>query len=133
MTAPTPYLLLPGTARAALDFYAEVFGGSAQAHTLAELGSSDGPGDAVGHGYLTGGPVSLFVADAVGEQRPFRSDGLLMSLLGTSEPDTLRAWFAALAEGGRVVEPLEARPWGDTDGQVVDRFGVPWLIGFQGV
>ncbi|WP_296605455.1 VOC family protein [Nocardioides sp.] len=132
MTAPTPYLLLPGTARAALDFYAGVFGGEAVTHTLAEFGRSDGPPDAVAHGWLRGGPVDLFASDAAEDQRPFRSDGLLMSLLGTAGPETLRGWFAALAEGGRVVEPLETRPWGDTDGQVVDRFGVPWLIGFQG-
>lgn len=132
MTAPTPYLLLPGTARAALDFYAGVFGGEVIANTLAEFGRTDGPGDAIAHGMLRGGGVDLFASDATDEQAPFRSEGLLMSLLGTAEPDTLRGWFAALAEDGRVVEPLEARPWGDTDGQVVDRFGVPWLIGFQG-
>ena len=32
----------------------------------------------------------------------------------------------------RVVADLERRPWGASDGQVVDRFGVHWLIGFEG-
>jgi PhnB protein len=43
----------------------------------------------------------------------------------------LRGWFARLSEGGSVVEALEERPWGASDGQVVDRFGVHWLIGFE--
>ncbi|MDM7856417.1 VOC family protein [Cellulomonas alba] len=130
MTPPSPYLHLPGTAREALAFYARVFGGRAQVHTLAELGRTDGPADAVAHGYLVESPVELFAADAVGEP-PFRSEGLMFALLGTSDPATLRGWFDGLADGGRVVDDLQRRPWGASDGQVVDRFGVHWLVGFE--
>jgi PhnB protein len=131
MTAPTPYLHLAGSARAALEFYGEVFGCGVQLHTLAEFGRTDGPGDAVAHGYLVDGPVDLFAADAVGDEPSFRSEGLMLSLLGTAPADTLRGWFARLSEGGSVVEALQERPWGASDGQVVDRFGVHWLIGFE--
>jgi PhnB protein len=132
MTAPTPYLHLPGTAREALSFYAEVFGGRVAAHSFAEFGREDGPADAVAHGYLVDGPVALFAADVAGDEPSFRSGGLMFSLLGAAEPATLRAWFIGLAAGGRVVEDLQRRPWGASDGQVVDRFGVHWLIGFEG-
>jgi PhnB protein len=132
VTAPTPYLHLPGTARAALTYYAEVFGGRAQVHTLAEFGRTDGPPEAVAHGYLVDGPVALFAADVAGDEQPFRSTGLMLSLLGTADPDTLRAWFTRLADGGRVVDDLQRRPWGASDGQVVDRYGVRWLLGFEG-
>jgi PhnB protein len=30
------------------------------------------------------------------------------------------------------VTDLQARPWGASDGQVIDRFGLHWLIGFEG-
>ncbi len=56
----------------------------------------------------------------------------MLSLLGTAAPRTLRQWFAGLSEGGRVVESLLARPWGASDGQVIDRYGLHWLIGFEG-
>ena len=131
MAAPTPYLHLPGTAREALTFYAQVFGGTAELHTFAEFGRTDGPDDAVAHGILSG-PVALFAADAAGDEAAFRSEGLMLSLLGTAPPATLRAWFTALSDGGRVVEDLQRRPWGASDGQVVDRFGLHWLIGFEG-
>ena len=131
MTGPTPYLHLPGTAREALTSYGALFGCSVQVHTLAEFGRTDGPAEAVAHGWLSDGPVALFAADVTGDQRPFRSEGLMLSLLGTASPDTLRAWFAGLAEGGRVVDDLQQRPWGAFDGQVVDRFGLHWLIGFE--
>lgn len=132
MTAPTPYLHLPGTARDALHHWAAVFGGRVQLHGFAELGREDGPADAVAHGYLADGPVSLSAADVGAGEAPLRTEGLMLSLLGAASPAVLRTWFAGLAEGGRVVEELQRRPWGDSDGSVVDRFGVHWLLGFQG-
>jgi len=132
MSDLTPYLNLPGTAREALTFYGAVFGGTTTVHTFAEMGRDDGPGDAVGHGYLADGPVTLFASDVAGDEPPFGCQGLMLALLGTASPATLRTWFARLGERGRVVDDLQRRPWGDYDGQVVDRFGVHWLIGFQG-
>jgi len=132
MTDPTPYLHLPGTAREALTFYGEVFGCGVQLHTLEEFGRTDGPAEAIAHGYLVDGPVSLFAADAMGDQPSFRCEGMMLSLLGTASPATLRAWFGRLAEGGRVVDELQTRPWGASDGQVIDRHGLHWLIGFEG-
>jgi PhnB protein len=75
--------------------------------------------------------VSLFAADTAGLEEPFRSAGLMFSLLGTTSAAELRSWFDALAEEGTVREELQARPWGASDGQVVDRFGVHWLVGFE--
>lgn len=131
MPAPTPYLHLAGTAREALAFYGEVFGGEVQLQTLADFGRTDGPAEAIAHGSLEG-PVALFAADASGDQAALRCQGLMLSLLGTADPASMRRWFNRLAEDGRVVEDLQRRPWGASDGQVVDRYGVHWLIGFEG-
>jgi PhnB protein len=132
MSHPAPYLHLPGTAREALTFYAAVFGCRVQLHSFAEFGRTDGPADAIAHGYLTEGPVALFAADVVGDEPPFQSQGLMLALLGTAAPATLHQWFSALSAGGVVVDELQVRPWGASDGQVVDRHGVHWLIGFEG-
>jgi len=132
MTDPTPYLHFPGTARAALTFYGEVFGCDVQLHTLAEFERTDGPADAIAHGYLVEGPVALFAADVSGDEPPVRCEGMMLALLGTADPATLRRWFSGLSDGGRVVDPLQTRPWGATDGQVIDRYGLHWLIGYEG-
>lgn len=132
MAGPTPYLLFPGTAREALAFYGDVFGCAVQLHTFAEFNRTDGPADAIAHGYLADGPVLLFAADVSGDEQPFRSEGMMLSLLGTAAPSTLRDWFSRLSEGGRVVDDLQTRPWGASDGQVIDRYGLHWLIGFEG-
>jgi PhnB protein len=132
MADPEPYVLFPGTAREALTFYGDVFGCAVQLHTLAEFNRADGPADAIAHGGLTGGPVALAGADVSGDERPVRSEGLMLALLGTADPPTLRTWFSRLSEGGRVVDDLQKRPWGASDGQVIDRYGLHWLIGFEG-
>lgn len=132
MTGPTPYIHLPGTARDALNFYGDVFGCAVQLHSFDEFNRTDGPSDAVAHGYLVEGPVALFVADVIGDGQPLRCEGMTLALLGTSAPSVLRSWFSKLSEGGYVVEDLQTRPWGATDGQVIDRYGLRWLIGFEG-
>ena len=132
MADPTPYILFPGTAPEALTFYGEVFGCTVQLHTFAEFNRADGPADAIAHGYPAKGPVALSGADVSGDELPFRSEGMMLALLGTAAPSTLRTWFSRLSEGGRVVDDLQARPWGASDGQVIDRYGLHWLIGFEG-
>jgi PhnB protein len=132
VTDPTPYVLFPGTAREALTFYGDVFSCAIELHTFAEFNRADGPADAIAHGSLTGGPVALSGADVSGDERPVRSEGMMLALLGTAAPSILRTWFSRLGEGGRVVEDLQKRPWGASDGQVIDRYGLHWLIGFEG-
>jgi PhnB protein len=130
MTSLTPYLSFPGTARQALTFYQEVFGGELVLNTLADFGRDDGPAEGIAHGMLQG-PVELFASDAAADAPSLRLEGVLFSLLGTADPATLEAWFAGLSDGGVDIDQLQARPWGAHDGQVTDRFGVRWLIGYQ--
>ncbi|WP_422934473.1 VOC family protein [Sinomonas sp. P47F7] len=142
--SPLPYALFPGSAREALTFYQDVFGGELTLHTRAEFGRTDEPLTAIAHGMLTG-LVTLYGADAEGNTAggssgansaggsagAIRSEGLMLTLLGTAEPSTLRAWFARLSDGGRVVDEFQERPWGAWDGQVIDRYGLHWLVGFE--
>ncbi len=131
MTALTPYLVLPGTARRALEFYRDLFGGETGLSTFAEFSRDDGPGEYIAHGMLSEGPVTLFASDAAPGEASLRTEGLMFALLGAAVLDELERWFAALAEGGTVVEKLQQRPWGAHDGTVTDRFGVTWLIGYE--
>jgi PhnB protein len=132
MPSPQPYVSFPGTAREALTFYGDVFGSDVQLFTYEQFGRTDGPGEAIAHGALVEGPVEIFASDAIGDDATLRCEGLMLALLGTAEPATLRTWFARLSEGGTVVDDLQKRPWGASDGQVIDRFGLHWLIGFEG-
>ncbi len=130
MPAPVPYLHFPGTAAEALHAYQAVFGGEVQLFTFAEFSRTDAAPDLVAHGQLRG-PVDLFAADIAGDEQPVSVEGVLFALLGAADAATSARWFDALAAGGTVLDPLQERPWGDTDGQVRDRYGVTWLIGYQ--
>ncbi|TDT80107.1 MULTISPECIES: VOC family protein [Micrococcaceae] len=130
MTAPQIYVMFPGTAREALGFYADVFGGELSLFTYREFSRNDGPPDAIAHGVLSG-PVAVAGADAATGENAVQSEGLMLSLLGTAVPAVLHQWFDKLALGGRVVDPLGPKPWGAADGQVIDRHGLHWLIGYE--
>jgi len=71
-------------------------------------------------------------ADAGEGEDTLSTKGLMFSLLGTAPPPELRSWFERLSEGGTIVDDLAPRAWGAHDGQVIDRFGVLWLIGYEG-
>lgn len=128
---PAPYLQFCGNAREALTFYAGVFGGTTELNTFGEFNRTDAPAELIAHGYLKDGPIQLFAADVSGGESPIIGCGIMLSLLGAAGPAVLRGWFSKLSEGGRVVDDLQARPWGASDGQVIDRFGLHWLIGFE--
>ncbi|KNH15707.1 glyoxalase [Arthrobacter sp. ZBG10] len=130
MAAPMIYITFPGTARDALGFYANIFGGELALHTNADFGNSTGDPSAIAHGVLSG-PVAMAGTDASEGDKPVNCEGLMLSLLGTAEAPVLHQWFDSLAAGGRIVDPLAAKPWGASDGQVIDRHGLHWLIGYE--
>lgn len=130
MTGLVPYLFFPGNAQEALEFYQTVFGGELVLYTYADAERRDGPADAIAHGMLQG-TVELFAADAAGNEDSVHIVGARFSLLGTAEPAVLHEWFEKLSDGGAMIDPLQQRPWGDFDGQVTDRYGIRWLVGYQ--
>lgn len=131
MPGLTPYIHFDGRAKEALTFYAEVFDGATQLHTFAEFARTDGPPDAIAHGLLVNAPIALYGADVGQGEVAFHAQGLMLSLLGAADPTTLRRWFSRLAHEGEVIEDLQKQTWGAYDGQVIDRFGLHWLIGFE--
>ena len=129
----TPYLRFPGTTREALAFYAEVLGGTVEVTTYGEFGhTEDGMADKVMHSTLKADGIELHAADepegtATGGTPRV---GIALALM-SAEPGNLEQVFARLADGGEVTTPLERQAWGDTYGEVTDRFGVAWMIDFH--
>jgi PhnB protein len=130
MAALQIYVTFPGTAKEALGFHADIFGGELSLHTFEEFGRSDGLPHAIAHGVLDG-VVTLAGSDAAVGEESVSLEGFRLSLLGTADPETLHERFEKLAIGGRIVDSLAPKPWGASDGQVIDRHGLPWLIGYE--
>jgi PhnB protein len=125
-----PYVNFRGDARAALEYYHSVFGGDLRMSTFKEFGAAQDPAeeDLVMHGQLEGGHgVRIMGSDTPSRMEYRPGTNFSLSLSGDDEA-LLRGWFERLSDGGRVLQPLEKAPWGDSFGMCADRFGVTWLV-----
>jgi PhnB protein len=124
-----PYLSFSDTARPALEFYREVFGGELRVNTFGEYGMAEGAdGDKIMHGQLeTPAGYTLMASDTPAGMERTVGTNVSISLSG-DDADALRGSFARLSEGGTVTMPLEKQMWGDEFGMCVDQFGIAWLV-----
>jgi PhnB protein len=130
-----PYLSFKGDCEAAFTLYARCLGGQLGAifryvgTPLANQVPADWS-DKIMHGSMRVGDQVLMGGD-VAPDRYEEPKGFSMSLHMKSTADAERI-FDELAQGGRVVMPLEKTFWAERFGMVVDRFGIPWLINCEG-
>ena len=128
---PTPYLHFPGTALEALTFYGDVFGCSVQRiRSRSSTGSTGHPGPSPTATWPKA-RSSCSGADVAGQLASNEDRRADAGLVGPGRALDAPEWFTKLSMGGRVVDDLQRRPWGAFDGQVVDRYGLHWLIGFE--
>ena len=124
-----PYLQFDGKAREAAEFYRSVFGGDLRINTYGEFGSPDpATADLVMHGQLTGERgYTLMVADAPPGMPHIPGNNVTCSLSGDPGEGLEDAW-EKLSDGATIQVPFEKQMWGDTFGQLTDRFGIQWMV-----
>lgn len=124
-----PYISFAGNARAAMEFYQRVFGGSLTMNTFGEFGAHDTPGaDKIMHAMLeTDGGFTLMGADTPPGTEHNPGNNISVSLSG-DDSDELRGYWEKLSGDGTVSVPLEKQMWGDEFGMCVDRFGIAWMV-----
>ena len=127
-----PYIFFYGHCEEALDFYKGVFGGTyemqrnagspMEQHVPKELG------DKVMHASFTAPGVSFFASDGMQTKAVDAEEGNVSLALNAPDAATGDRVFAALAQGGKVTQPLQEAFWGGRFGSVQDRFGLEWLM-----
>jgi PhnB protein len=124
-----PYIGFESSARQAMEFYREVFGGDLRVNTFGEYGSPDAAeADKVMHAQLeTDRGFTLMASDTPAGMQRNPGDNITISLSG-DDGDELRGYWEKLSDGGTVTMPLEKQMWGDEFGMCTDRFGVPWMV-----
>ncbi|MFC8348590.1 VOC family protein [Streptomyces sp. NPDC057280] len=124
-----PYLSFEGTARQAMEFYQEVFGGTLALNTYGDFGQADTPlADKIMHGMLeTPSGFTLMAADAHPDMPNTVGTNYSISLSGDDDTE-LRGYWEKLSADGSVSVPLDKQMWGDVFGMCTDRFGVPWMV-----
>jgi PhnB protein len=127
--ALTPYLNFMGRTKAAMEFYKSVLGGKLTIQTFKDAGMSHDPkdDDNVIHAHLDNGSLSFMASDGGPDHPVHFGDNIHMSIMGSDEP-LLVKYFNGLAEGGKIDMPLAKQFWGDTYGQLTDKFGIHWMV-----
>jgi PhnB protein len=124
-----PYISFADTARPAMEFYREVFGGTLTLSTFGDFGDKQAPGaELIMHGMLeTPGGFTLMAADTPPSMEYRPGSSITISLSG-DDADALRGWWDRLVAGGTVSLPLEKQVWGDEFGMCQDKFGIGWMV-----
>jgi PhnB protein len=119
----TPYLIINGAARA-LDFYKNVFGAT-------ERMRMPGPDGKIGHAEITIGDSMIMLADEhieMGARAPGAFGGSAVSImLYVNDVDSTVK--TAVAEGAKLLQPVEDKFYGDRMGTIEDPFGHIWYVG----
>jgi PhnB protein len=131
----TTYLTFDGNARDAFTFYQQALGGTLEMMTFAQAPDAEQfpveYRERIMHACLNLGDGALMASDTLPGTcggGPYEGiKGCSVSLHPTSVSESERL-FAALAEGGTVVMPLEKTFWAERFGMLTDRFGVSWMV-----
>jgi PhnB protein len=124
-----PYITFPGTAREAMEFYRDVFGGELNINTFSDFGGQDAPNpDGIMHAQLeTDRGFTLMASDLPPGMEHQPGNNMAVSLSG-DDGGELRGYWEKLSGGGTVTMPFEKQMWGDEFGMCVDRFGTSWMV-----
>ncbi|MFF5081644.1 VOC family protein [Actinoplanes sp. NPDC000266] len=124
-----PYLIFDGKTREALDFYKSVFGGDLTVNTYGEFGAPDPTtADRIMHGRLeTPQGYTIMGADAPPGSTTTPGNTIVCSLSGDTGEGLEDVW-SKLADGAEIEVPFEKQMWGDTFGQLKDKYGIHWMV-----
>ena len=120
----TPYLVIKGAAKA-IDYYKNVFGAT-------ETVRMPGPDGKIGHAELKIGNSHIMLAD----ENPSMGEGHTSAATIGSSPVSLYVYLPnvddvvkrAVAEGAKLLKPVQDQFYGDRNGFIRDPFGHFWGI-----
>ncbi len=124
-----PYISFKDSAKQAMEFYKDVFGGDLTLSTFKESGMDDPSfGDNIMHSQLIAeNGMTLMASDTPPHMEYKPGTNVSISLSGNAEEE-LKGYWDKLSLGANISMPLNKAPWGDTFGMLTDKFGIPWLV-----
>jgi predicted 3-demethylubiquinone-9 3-methyltransferase (glyoxalase superfamily) len=126
-TAITPFLMFEGGAEEAMTLYVSLLPRS-EILAVDRYGAGDGPmAGRVRHARFSLGGREIRCIDSPAHH-DFTFTPSTSLFVDCESAEELERLFAALAEGGKVLMPLDAYGFSTRFGWVNDRFGVSWQI-----
>ena len=129
-TILNPYISFKDNAREAMEFYQTVFGGKLQMDTFKDYQVSQDPAEdnKIMHAMLESDNGLTFMgADTPAGMHYDPGSRISMTVSGDNMPEIM-GYFEKLSVGGKVNQPMETAPWGDSFGMLVDKYGVSWMM-----
>jgi len=131
MTALTPYLLIDGHCREAMEFYKSCFGGELTVTKVKDSPVKDRmptvQHEKVIHARLKGDNVEIAASDWLRPDRTPIRGNTVCPLLSGGTLGELKALFEKLSDGAELTDPLKEQFFG-TYGALNDKFGVRWMF-----
>lgn len=133
-----PYLNFAGNTLEAFEFYRTVFGGDfpmvlRYRDFPGNMGAPEAAADRIAHIALPIGANMLMGTDVVGDAvASFRIGNNGYIVLAPDDAAEARRLFDGLAAGGKIEMPLQPTEWAEQYGIVADRFGVQWMVNYEG-
>lgn len=117
-----------------MTFYKECLGGELSLQTIGEspMAEQMPPQMKQGilHSTLVNGGLIIMASDMAGEQGVKRGNSVSL-MLNCSSEEEIRTFYSNLSAGGKATHPLEETFWGALFGDLVDKFGNPWLLHYD--
>jgi len=126
------FLNFDGDCRDAMNFYAGVFKLDMPSHIMTYGQNPSGSFGDENKDRVLYASLPIFGGNVMFSDCPSGSDyvkGTNIALtLGTSDVDTIKNVFNALADGGEVIMPLGKTFFSEFYGMVTDKFGITWQL-----
>jgi PhnB protein len=142
MASVNVYLNFNGNCEEAFIFYKSVFGGEFQyIGRFNEMPPSEHTdkmtvtdGEKIMHVSLPVGKETVLMgSDTGGEWAPGFLPGNNFSMsINTDSKEEAEKLFKGLSNGGKVTMPLNKTFWSDCFGMFTDKFGINWMVSFDG-
>jgi PhnB protein len=126
------YISFDGNCRDAMTFYKECLGGEL---TIQEIMGSPIENqcppemkDHVMHSTLANEKFILMASDMSREK--LQKGNNIGLLIACSSEEEIKSLFSKFSEGGKITDPLKVQFWGDTFGELTDKFGIRWMFNY---
>lgn len=140
MKSVNPYLNFSGNTEEAFNFYRSVFGGEFPVVLRYKdfgddaMGAPEEDQNQIAHIALPLGQDHMLMGtdtlESLGQSLTVGNNFAIM--IEAESADEAEQLFSALSQGGDAEMPLQQTEWAEQHGMCTDRFGVQWMINYEG-
>ena len=136
MKVVNPYLNFPGNTEEAFNFYKSVFGGEfslvMRMKDAQGMPVPQGQEEKIMHIALPLNSGQVLMASDNCNASTFREGNNYFISIHADSVEEGQKLFNALAEGGKPEHPFEKQFWGAWHGNLSDKYGVNWMVNYEG-